>query len=218
MYDASSKASTRTGSAPLGADLVALSVVILLFNAPLLFGHVPTLLVLTQAATSGEWWRWVTHPFVHVSLYHAALDAGSFLMLYAALPSRSRGWCTGAAVAGSTAAAVLFGGALPGGFCGLSGAGHGLMAALAIDLFRAPDRAVRWMGRAALLAVAGKGVLEAVTGAVLFSSWHLGDVGSPVAVCHLGGIAGGVVVALWSARRRELSSGDAGTRLVEVPA
>jgi len=218
MYDATSKASTRTGSAPLGADLVALSLVILLLNVPLLAGHVPLALVLTPAALQGEWWRWLTHPFAHVSLYHAALDAGAFLALYAALPRARRGWCAGLAVAGSTGAAVLLGGAPAGGFCGLSGAGHGLMAAVAASFLRGSDRAGRRMGALALALVAGKGLVEALTGAVLFSSWHLGDVGSPVAVCHLGGVLGGLIAMPTWLRRRKLSSGDGPPRLVEKPA
>lgn len=218
MYDATPKASARTGSAPFGADLVALSLAILLLNVPLLAGRVPLEFVLTPAALQGEWWRWLTHPFAHVSLYHAALDAGAFLALYAALPRAGRGWCAGLAMAGSTAAAVLPGGALAGGFCGLSGAGHGLMAAVAASFLRGSDRAGRWMGGLALALVVGKGLVEAWTGSVLFSSWHLGDVGAPVAVCHLGGVLGGVVAMPPRCRRRKLSSGDGPPRLVERPA
>jgi hypothetical protein len=140
------------------------------------------------------------------------------LLLYAALPRARRAWCAGLAMAGSTAAAVLLGGALTGGFCGLSGAGHGLMAALAVSLHRTGDRTERWMGGVTLLLVAGKGLVEALTGTVLFASWHLGDVGAPVAVCHLGGVLGGLVAMPPSFRRRKLSSGDGPTRLVEVPA
>ncbi|HMP76949.1 MAG TPA: rhomboid family intramembrane serine protease [Kiritimatiellia bacterium] len=196
MYDASQTASTRTGSAPLGADLVALSVTIMLLNLPLLAGQVPSAFLLTSAAMSGEWWRWLTHPFVHVSLYHAALDVCAFLSLYAALPRGSRALSAGAALIGSTVAALLAGGIPVGGFCGLSGAGHGLMAALALVLLKSPNRANRRLGGATFVLVAGKVLIEALSGSVFFVSWHWGDVGSPVAVCHAGGVLGGAVAGL----------------------
>lgn len=204
MYGASQRASTRTGSAPFGVDLVALSVAILLLNLPLFAGQVPSAFLLTSAAMSGEWWRWLTHPFVHVSLYHAALDVCAFLSLYAALPRGSRALCAGAALIGSTVAALVSGGIPVAGFCGLSGAGHGMMAALALEYLRAPDRANRWLGGAAFVLVAGKALIEALSGSVFFASWHWGDVGSPVAACHAGGVLGGAVAAYFFRRRSRI--------------
>lgn len=181
--------SRTTGrSAPGGADLLSLLAIILALNAPLLAGQVPLAFILQPGG--GAWWSWLTHPFVHVSWYHAALDAGAFLLLYAALPRRTRAGTALASAAGSTGAALLAPGALAQGFCGLSGAGHGLMVATALLLLRAPDASTRKLGGAALVLVLGKCVLEAVSGTVLFAGWHLGDVGAPVAVCHLGGALG----------------------------
>ena len=187
---------TTGRSAPRGADLLALLVIILALNAPLLAGQVPLAFILQPAASGGgAWWSWLTHPFVHVSWYHAVLDAGAFLLLYAALPRSTRVATALASAAGSTGAALLAPGGLAQGFCGLSGAGHGLMVATALLLLREPDAATRKLGWAALVLVLGKCVLEAVTGTVVLADWHLGDVGTPVAVCHLGGALGALAAA-----------------------
>ncbi len=187
---------TTGRSASGGADLLALLAIILAINASLLVGRVPVAFILPPAASgSGAWWSWITHPFAHVSLYHAALDAGAFLLLYAALPHRTRAWTALASAAGSTGAALLAPGALAQGFCGLSGAGHGLMVATALLLMRAADESSRKVGIVALVLVLGKCGLEAALGTVVFAGWHLGDVGAPVAVCHLGGALGALAAA-----------------------
>jgi hypothetical protein len=52
------------------------------------------------------------------------------------------------------------------------------------------------LGLAALLILLGKCVFEAWTGGVCLSFLHLGNVGYPVAVCHAGGMLGGLLLQL----------------------
>jgi hypothetical protein len=40
-------------------------------------------------------------------------------------------------------------------------------------------------------------ICEAVTGDVLFASWHLGSLGTPVAECHAGGVLGALLAWLF---------------------
>ena len=61
----------------------------------------------------------------------------------------------------------------------------------------APTLRLGWL---CLAIVTGKAAWEAVTGQVFFTWLHFGLLGTPVAVCHLGGVVGGVIA--WSARRR----------------
>jgi hypothetical protein len=44
----------------------------------------------------------------------------------------------------------------------------------------------------AFIIVVGKSIIEAVTGHVVFEGFHFGALGCPVAVCHAGGILGGL--------------------------
>lgn len=182
---------TRTSELALFAAVLALA------NLPLLFGRVCEPLLFEPArVAAGEWWRVLTGPLVHVSAYHLLLDAGAFLMLYRGLrePSRTKRLVLVAApAAGSlliSLPSLLAGG---GSLCGLSGVAHGLLAVSALELMDTRDRTTVRIGAVGLFIVAGKSVIEALTGHVLFASLHLGDVATPVAICHLGGVLGGLL-------------------------
>jgi hypothetical protein len=82
------------------------------------------------------------------------------------------------------------------GICGLSGVGHGLMAGTAVLSLRGDDAAGRHVGLALLCVVSVKAVVEAATGRLFLDLVHLGDLGRPNLLCHLGGVIGGAVTAL----------------------
>lgn len=174
-------------------------------NLPLLLGGNSSALAYHSASVrAGEWWRLITHPFVHVSWYHFALDAAAFFLAYMELASRrfrGRFSLVAASAAGGLAAAH-FASPLVGthGLCGLSGIAHGLTAIVALEMVRSSaDKTVRLGGLACFLVVTGKCVLEACTGNVLFASWHPGSLGTPIAVCHAGGVLGALIA--WLALR-----------------
>ena len=148
------------------------------------------------AVRAGQWWRIVTHPFVHVSWYHLLLDGVAFCMLYHSLREPSpvcRAGFVVASAAGSLAAAWMFAPQVEQlGLCGLSGVAHGLMAITALEMIRDDER----LGWVCLIAVAGKSLWEATTGRVLFEWLHFGRLGTPIAVSHLGGVVGGLVMWL----------------------
>ena len=146
-----------------------------------------------DAVAAGQWWRVLTHPFVHVSWYHLLLDGSAFVLLYRSLEQRRLSHLV-AAGAGSLLASLWYWPTIgQTGLCGLSGMAHGLMAVSALEMIRRQDR----LGWLCLLLVAGKSIWEAVTGQVFFTWLHFGLMGTPVAVCHLGGVVGGMLV--WSA-------------------
>lgn len=184
------------------ALLVALLVTV---NLPLLFGASATALAFHPAAVrAGEWWRVLTHPFVHVSWYHLALDAAAFFLGYVELRERTfreRLLILVSAGAGSLLAACwLAPEVTTQGLCGLSGIAHGLAALVGLEMFRRDeDRWLRFAGLACFAGVVGKCVIEAVTGQVMFATWHFGSLGTPIAVCHAGGVLGALVV--WLASR-----------------
>lgn len=183
-------------------ELAAFALLIGLFNLPLLTGAFSTRFIFhPAAASSGEWWRVITHPFVHVSWYHLALDTAAFFLAYLELQQRQgreRLGLVAAAGAGSLLVALA---ASPlivtQGLCGLSGIAHGLTAVVSLELLRrSDDWASRWSGLIGFAGVTGKSLFELVTGNVLFASWHLGWLGTPIAACHAGGILGAVTVWL----------------------
>jgi hypothetical protein len=69
------------------------------------------------------------------------------------------------------------------------------MAISALDQMNGPtDKALQRAGAATFIIVVAKSIIEAATGHIVFESFHLGSLGTPVAVCHAGGVLGGLVV------------------------
>lgn len=181
-------------------ELWCFALLIALANLPLLSGHVwePLLFVPSRVA-AGDWWRVLTAPFAHVGLYHLVLDAGAFLLLYRSLqePSRARRLAVVAACAAGSLLAALPQLLPDRSLCGLSGIDHGLLAYAALELTADLEKPLVRTGLASLLIVLAKAAYEAAAGHVLFAGWHLGDVASPVAVCHAGGVLGGLAAYGW---------------------
>jgi len=243
--------------------LWVLAVLLLLANGHLWgLRYAEWLIFLPDAVAAGEWWRAITHPFVHASWWHLALDGIAFALAYRGLDSRAtathlasmlnprrnewrqrssplggivggkskrdprRGrvspkrrppfigkgkgcgfaaigsapralrllW-TAACCAGSVLAALLFSPIVYAhGLCGLSGIAHGMTALNGLEIVRTAgaDRSLRRMGLACTALVVAKSIVEAVRGDILFAALHLGSVGVPVAVCHAGGVLGGL--------------------------
>jgi rhomboid family GlyGly-CTERM serine protease len=189
----------------LRVELIAFAVVLAMVNAPLLGRSWNNQLAFfPMRIADGEWWRLITHPFVHVSWLHLLLDGSAFLMLYRELAhwtTRRRlaasGWCA----AGSLLAAMLSPLVAVRGFCGLSGIAHGLMALSAVEMIRRGDAWERRAGWFAFLIVVVKAGYEAASGNVVLSFLHFGLMGVPIAACHAGGVIGGLVACLKHARR-----------------
>ena len=182
-------------------DLILITLALLVLNAPLLLGGSTAHLAYSATRVAdGEWWRLVTHPFVHVSTYHFALDAIGFLCLYAALPMRSatsRMACVTTCAASSLLIAILFSPDIAtSGLRGLSGPAHGLMALTGLMMWQDArgSKADHIAGAAAFVVVAGKAMLECATGQVFLSSWHIGSIGLPIVQTHAGGVLGGLLV------------------------
>jgi len=182
-----------------------LLILVVVLNLPLIAGGPSTaLLFYPDAVLAGELWRLISHPFVHVSLYHLLLDAGAFFLLWYSRP-KPHGVHNDLILflccyAGSLGGGLLLQGDLIAGqgFCGLSGIGHALMAYQGVGwaVNRELDGVTRKLGWAMVLMVAGKSVLELSMGGVLFGSLHLGAIGIPVTACHAGGVAGGIAAGL----------------------
>ena len=185
------------GSAAVRGELLFFSLLLVWANTSLLAGrwnHSGAFFPVPLA--NGEWWRLVTHPWVHVSWYHLLLDGAAFLMLCAELGAWNRWRRLGAIMSGalgSLLAALSSPIVASHGFCGLSGIAHGLMAVSALEMIRANERYRRSAGLLALGCVVAKTLIEAFTGNVLLSFLHFGLMGSPVAACHAGGVLGGLI-------------------------
>lgn len=183
-------------------ELALLVAFLVTLNLPLIFGASTTALAFHPAPVrAGEWWRMFTHPFVHVSWYHLVLDAVAFFLGYVELRERTfreRLLILASSGAGSLLAACWLAPAVvTQGLCGLSGIAHGLAALAGLEMFRHNEN--RWLraaGFACFAGVVGKGVIEAVTGQVMFASLHLGSLGTPIAVCHAGGVLGALIAWL----------------------
>src|SRR5688572_15031172 len=58
---------------------------LILLNIPFSEGWKSNFTLFPQALESGEWWRLLTFPWVHISFYHLLLDASAFILLYQTL-------------------------------------------------------------------------------------------------------------------------------------
>jgi rhomboid family GlyGly-CTERM serine protease len=186
-------------------ELLAFAALLSAANLPLFIGgSTSRLAFLPDTVAAGEWWRLLTHPFAHVSWYHLLLDGSAFLFLYAALRSESCSRRLGAVAAcalGSVFTAWL---ACPAvaqiGLSGLSGVAHGLMAIIALEIVATAHRTDRWLGWTMFAVVAGKALVEALTGHAILGALHFGLLGTPIAVCHAGGVFGGILFLLTTRR------------------
>lgn len=182
-------------SNPRKIELAAFIAALMAANFMLLFGRVcePLIFFPSQFA-AGEWWRTITFPFVHVSGYHLLLDAGAFLFLYHGLRETSarRRLLYVATCAVGSLGVSLVSSPLSNGLCGLSGIAHGLMAVSALETMRSSDRTLRHAGTICFFGVVIKSLYEAATGNIAFNFLHFGSIGNAVAICHAGGILGGV--------------------------
>jgi len=201
-------------------EIILFVVLILVFNLPVLFGTVWNSMVFEpEAVRAGEWWRLLTHPFVHLTWYHLMLDGMAFLSLYCSLNERRIFVRLGYVVAAGTGSLVASWIAVPAistsGLCGLSGIAHGLMAISAIELLGG-DKTERRIGWISLILVLGKASFETITGKMVFGFLDFGLLGSPVAVSHAGGIIGGLIAMLVLALRRQTCRGSTDYNLSET--
>ena len=183
------------------SEVVFFAILILVFNAPVLFGgFCSSMMFQPDAVRSGEWWRLLTHPFVHLTWYHLLLDGTAFLSLYCSLLERRifvrLAYVAAAGVGSLVTSWVASPSISTNGLCGLSGIAHGLMAISAIEMLGG-DKTEKRIGWISLMLVLGKGVFEAITGKMFFAFLDFGLLGAPVAVSHAGGILGGLIAMLW---------------------
>lgn len=183
-------------------ELLLFTSLIALANVPLCFGSsFESLAFRPDLVRQGEWWRVVTHPFVHVTWYHLLLDGMAFLSLYSTLAEKRLARRLGYVFAAGAGSLLLSWFAAPNpanGLCGLSGIAHGLMAVSALELILAnppysPERRIGWIS---LGLVIGKAAFEALTGRMFLSFLDFGMLGTPVAVSHAGGIIGALAAML----------------------
>lgn len=135
----------------------------------------------------------ITHGFVHVSLYHLFIDGLGFFMVYSGLSEKTitrRLIFVFISFAGALIAATFSPMTRINGFCGLSGAAHGLMAVTAMEMIE--DKDLRKTGIILILILVLKTSFEVTTGSLPFSWLHLGNLGKPILVSHLGGMITGL--------------------------
>lgn len=177
-------------------SLYAWSAVLLVINLPVLWGEVRTgLLFLPDAVITGEWWRIVTFPLVHLSWYHFLLDAGGFLLLYSALEEKRKViktlYILGPGLGTLMLTLALSPAVSTQGLSGLSGIAHGLMAVTALEMIN--DKSQRTWGVVSLVTIVLKSAYELWSGHVLFEFMHMGLCGLPLTASHAGGVAGGLL-------------------------
>lgn len=178
-------------------DLLVFAGMVFIINFPLLAGQFNASFVFfPSSVTAGEWWRVITYPFVHVSWYHLLLDAGAFFLLYTGLKEKHTPVkLIYVVTCGITplVCALIFSPMLNMiGLCGLSGIAHGLMAVTGLEMIL--DGKSTRTAHVTFWVVVVKSGIEAVTGKVFFAFMHLGLCGQPVALCHAGGVIGGLMV------------------------
>lgn len=188
----------------ISPDLFAFIVLIIGANTHLLTGNFDGLLMFCPSEVkAGQWWRFITFPFVHLSWYHLLLDAGAFFILYQELnhvKAAKRIFYVITCGAFSLIAVLLTSPLVRSyGLCGLSGIAHGLMVISALGMIGQEEDVKA--GLLCLVLVVSKSIYEALVGDVFFSFLHFGLCGTPLAVSHAGGVFGGLVAYYLCGRR-----------------
>ena len=182
-------------------ELLVFVALLVAFNVPMLVGSFSHSMIFQPAAvlSGGQWWRLVTHPFVHATWYHWLLDGVAFLSLYSGLDERSVLRRLGYVVSAGAGSLLISCAASPAisanGLCGLSGIAHGLMAISALEMIaKRPRQTPEFrIGLICFVLVVGKAAIEAASGRMFFTVLHFGLMGEPVAVAHAGGIVGSLL-------------------------
>jgi len=180
----------------MSLDMLFLTAMIGVCNLHILTGlSCSNLIFQYDIAVSGELYRLITHPFVHLSWYHFLLDAGAFALLYTGLEERRKlcklmivGIC---GLFGLVVPLIFTPAIYSQGLCGLSGIAHGLMAFSALEMME--EKESFKTGVICLAAVSIKSLYEAAAGDVLLSFLQFGLCGIPIAICHAGGVIGGII-------------------------
>ena len=152
-------------------------------NIPLLSGgFFDQLIYSPEKVLVGQWWRIVTHPFVHVSIYHLLLDGAAFLLLYAQLVEKSIVKRLGYLLAIHVAVALAVTTNLSVqtvGYCGLSGLAHGLMAIWCLERIGSlkengfGDKTERLIAAGVFIGLLIKCIFEVTVGHAFFETMHL---------------------------------------------
>ena len=199
MHD--SRGSKKNKGTP--AELIIFAAVLLAFNIPLAMGgFAESLIFLPDRVMDGEWWRVLTHPFVHLTWYHLLLDAGAFLLLHGSIeePKRLKRLAYVAACGiGGLGLSVLASPVVHAqGLCGLSGIAHGLMAVSALELATSDTLAGKPSSAGVITfgIVVAKSIIEVLSGHVFFESLHFGMMGIPIPESHAGGVLSGIATFL----------------------
>ncbi len=186
-----------TGSNGKELEIRALLALLFLTNLGLLIANIPAanLIFQTSNIASGEWWRILTWPFVHISRYHLFLDGAAFLLLYSSLMENKRSLRIGYSLTVTAGSLLLPLWISPEiskiGLCGLSGPAHGLMAISALEMLKNSD--TKKIGQLFLTGLFLKIGFELSTGTAFLQQLHFGDIGQPIVATHAGGALAGAI-------------------------
>ena len=189
---------------------------LLLCNAHLLSSQLPQALMYQHdMVLAGQWWRILTYALVHVSWYHLILDTAATIILWHEIrgfSNRAKLLLTAYLSITVLSVSVLFSPLIDSiGLCGLSGIAHGLalfagFSQISIATRHKSNLHTLISGVVLSSTIILKCLYETWTGHVLFSTIHLGELGTAIVHAHLGGALGGasacVVTLLFNFNRK----------------
>lgn len=145
----------------------------------------------------GEWWRIITCFFAHITWYHLILDGLPFFLVYLSLDEKrlfQRFFYVISAAAGSLLAGIWFSPQVQvAGLRGFSGITYGITTIGILELVFRKERTDKIVGSTFLFLMFLLVGYEVLTGKFLFDFLLFGMVGTPILVCHAGGISGAVL-------------------------
>ncbi|PCJ59045.1 MAG: rhombosortase [Planctomycetota bacterium] len=155
------------------------------------FSFNPTLLL------QGEYWRFITHPFVHISFYHLLTDTLVLVILWSLLQSYSFAeklllilTCLIGSLIGAWAGMNHY---QVYDYSGLSGINYGLIGFICMQMMRQKQilKIFKIGVSVFYFSVLLMSIIELTIGSHFLSSIHLGNVGTPIISSHLAGIITG---------------------------
>jgi len=171
---------------------------LILINYPVFFGeNTNRWAFYPNLVKQGEWWRVFTSFFAHITWYHLFLDGLPFFLVYLSLDEKRifcRLFYVVLAGTGSLLAGIWFSPQVQAvGLRGLSGITYGITTIGILEMVFRKERTDKIIGLVFLLFMLSMVTYEILTKKFLFSSLLFGMVGTPILVCHAGGMAGAII-------------------------
>lgn len=183
--------------------------IILITNAPLFWGFSNSIFYLNQSLTqNGEFWRFFTHAFAHLSLYHMLTDLFIFFILFYEITDLPNNNFYSVMIFSLTCSSFIAWLSMPlhhvDSFAGISGINYGLITYFCLFNLKYlnTNKKELFLWTSVLILIIAKPILDLIFPFHSISNFHIGYVGTIISESHSGGILAALIICLFENRKK----------------